>query len=244
MRIVICSGAGLSAESGIPTFRSNDGLWEQYSLEEVCNIHTFEANYIKVNEFYNKRRSALATVEPNLAHYKIAELAALHDVINLTTNVDDLLERAGCDDVIHIHGELTKVRLNYGTESETIQDVQYKEITDQELLDNFPVKPFVVFFGEQAPLYKKLHDVMQDLTTNDIVIIVGSSEQVVNFVNGYLPLSYHTPPQAHFVNNDPELCTKLKRTSYGLVKVHQMTAVEFFRDKVDEIIKEVKNKEA
>ena len=110
-RLIIISGAGLSAESGIPTFRSGStAMWENFSIDEVCNIHTFAKNYYKVHDFYNARRVALGGVEPNLAHLRIAEWYSRWSgrVINLTTNVDDLLERAGVkhEDILHVHGYL------------------------------------------------------------------------------------------------------------------------------------------
>ncbi len=111
-KVYIISGAGLSAESGIRTFRGSDGMWEEYSIEEVCSIYGWERDRDKVTEFYNKRRADISTKKPNYAHKRLAELKNKYpnNIYMLTQNVDDLLEKAGCKDVIHLHGTLTDLR--------------------------------------------------------------------------------------------------------------------------------------
>lgn len=226
-KIMICSGAGLSAESGIPTFRDSGGLWDNFSIDEVCNISSFLDNYIKVNEFYDIRRKQLSQVEPNMAHRAIADLCEKYEVINTTTNVDDLLERAGCENVIHLHGYLPEVVHCHNTEDANIVDVKYGE-SGFEDLENYPVKPNVVFFGESAPLYQRLEDDLSSLNDDDLLVIIGSSEQVVSFV----PLAryvQHVQCEIHFVNVDNDLCMEQFRHR---CKLYNMSATEYF-DMVD-----------
>lgn len=182
-RLIIISGAGLSAESGIPTFRSGStAMWENFSIDEVCNIHTFAKNYYKVHDFYNARRVALGSVEPNLAHLRIAEWYSRWSgrVINLTTNVDDLLERAGVkhEDILHVHGYLPEIVYEDDEGSNVIKDVGYSEVDAGEYIW---VKPNVVFFGEVALKYTDMYDLLTSLTSNDMVILVGCSNTVINF---------------------------------------------------------------
>ncbi len=226
-KVMICSGAGLSAESGISTFRDSGGLWENFAIEEVCDITTFEQNYIKVNEFYNSRRKQLSTVEPNSAHKSIAELTNRFPdrVINYTTNVDDLLERAGCDNVVHIHGNLLEVVTKYGTDESAVVNVGYGDSPFEDL-SLYPVKPNVVFFGEHAPVYETLYAEVGDLSINDILVIIGSSEQVISFV--YLAryvCNFHGT--IHFVNKDERLTYEMAETN--AVVPFAMNATEYFK---------------
>lgn len=187
-RIIVISGAGLSVESGIRAFRtdtaSGKAMWDEYDIEEVCNIHSFNGNfYDKTHRFYNKRREELATVEPNAAHLRIGEWYKQFpgQVINLTTNVDDLLERSGIprDEVLHVHGFLKEVKVKDAfTQKVTIHDVGYSSIEPD---DYDWAKPNVVFFGEQAPLYADMYALFDNLTSQDMVIVVGCSNQVINF---------------------------------------------------------------
>lgn len=185
-RLIVISGAGLSVESGIRAFRtdtdSGKALWDEYDLEEVCNIHAFNGNfYYKTHEFYNKRRKELETVEPNLAHMRIAEWYKRYkgQVLNITTNVDDLLERSGASEVLHVHGFLPEIRVKDAfTQLETIKNIGYETI-DPEDFDW--VKPNVVFFGEVAPHYKDMYAILDTLTSQDMVAVVGCSNQVINF---------------------------------------------------------------
>ncbi|UYL04690.1 NAD-dependent protein deacylase [Klebsiella phage KP13-26] len=208
-RLIVVSGAGLSADSGVRTFRtdtdSGKALWDEYDLAEVCDIGAFQAGYRrrtspdvpvvggidddgmdlyeKTNNFYNKRRVELATVEPNAAHLQIAKWFAMapERVYNITTNVDDLLERAGVarESVLHVHGYLPEIRYRLEPSSqETLVDVGYAHVD----IDAFHwVKPNVVFFGEAAPLYNDMYALFDTLTGQDMVIVVGCSNQVINF---------------------------------------------------------------
>lgn len=193
-RIVICSGAGLSVASGLPTFRCQGGLWEQYDINKVCFLPTFLENYILSNEFYAARRAQLKTVEPNAAHIGLVAaqkaLADVAEVVHYTTNVDNLLERAGAVNVNHVHGNLTELITRWGTPEAKVVDADSVQWDDPSL---YPVKPNVVFFYENAPMYQALYNEFTDLTSNDVVVVVGSSEQVVSFT--YLAKMY--PNQAN-----------------------------------------------
>lgn len=228
-KLLVCSGAGLSAESGITTFRDSGGLWEQHKIEDVCTLETWLENYIKVHEFYNGRRQQLAEVEPNAAHIAIAEASTQIGVINVTTNVDDLLERAGCVDVVHLHGELTRIIKGYTSPNDEGEDIGYTAIDDKTLNDYYPVKPDVIFFGEYAPKYEEWNNIICDLTGDDVVIVVGSSEQVVAFsyTLAYAATHLNGVPRMIFVNpNIGELMVP------PLFEVHEVGAVEFFTSEV------------
>lgn len=187
-RLIIISGAGFSAESGVRTFRtdteSGKALWDEYDLEEVCNIHAFRGNfYHKTHMFYNKRRAELPTVHPNAAHLRVAEWYKRYpgQVVNMTTNVDDLLERAGVPrgDTLYIHGYLKEIRYKMHEDSiEELVDVGYAQI-DPDIF--YWCKPNVVFFGENAPAYISMYDTLESLTKEDMVIVVGCSNTVINF---------------------------------------------------------------
>jgi NAD-dependent deacetylase len=178
-RVIFFTGAGISAESGVPTFRTGAGaLWENHRIEDVCHIDTFERNYALVHQFYNQRRTALAGVEPNRAHRAIAELqqAAPQQVMLMTSNVDDLHERAGSPAVRHIHGNLLEM---VDLDSREILTLGYEAFDYENRRGRF--KPNVVFFGEIAPVYAELFGLMSALTADDLVVVVGSSENVIAF---------------------------------------------------------------
>lgn len=180
-KVLICTGAGLSAASGLGVFRGNNGMWENYNLDEVCYLPNFMKNYIKTNEFYEARRKQHANAKPNTAHITLANaqknLTHLN-IVHITTNVDTLLEQAGCTNVIHLHGRLDEMIVHYNTPNQKIVPADSIDWQDPDL---YPVKPNVVFFNELAPEYETLGDQIDSLQDGDVVIIIGSSEQVVNF---------------------------------------------------------------
>ncbi|WP_432696967.1 SIR2 family NAD-dependent protein deacylase [Marinobacterium sp. YM272] len=178
-RVIFFTGAGISAESGVPTFRTgSDAVWENHSINDVCNIDTFERNYALVHQFYNQRRTALAGVKPNPAHHAIAAIQQAHPdrVILMTSNVDDLHERAGSRNVRHIHGNLLEM---VDLESREIFPLGYEAFDYASQPPKF--KPNVVFFGEMAPVYQELFALMDNLSEEDLVVVVGSSESVIAF---------------------------------------------------------------
>ncbi len=172
-KIVVLSGAGISAESGLKTFRDAGGLWEGHDVTKVATPQAFERDPELVLEFYNQRRRQLKTVQPNKAHQLIADLEQYFSVQIITQNVDDLHERAGSSDVLHLHGELFKVRpvnnpnLVYHWEN----DLVLGDVDD----NNVQLRPHVVWFGEAVPNMTKAIPIVQDA---DALIVVGTSLQV------------------------------------------------------------------
>lgn len=181
-KLAILTGAGVSAESGISTFRGGDGLWDNYPVEDVASIDGWYRNPALVLKFYNERRRQLATVRPNDAHRVIAELEKDYDVDVITQNVDNLHERAGSTRVLHLHGELTKVRPENcyndedGFSTETVFDIGYDDVNIGDLAPNgSQLRPHIVWFGEPVPNIGRAMDIVEKA---DILLIVGTSLQV------------------------------------------------------------------
>ena len=181
-RLTVLTGAGVSAESGITTFRDSDGLWENHNVEDVASIEGWYRNPSLVLDFYNARRAQLPTVKPNAAHLAIAELENEYDVTVVTQNVDNLHERAGSTRVVHLHGELTKVRPENccndrdGYSEETVFDIGADEIHIGDLAPNgAQLRPHIVWFGEAVP---KIETAIDAVEAADILLIVGTSLQV------------------------------------------------------------------
>lgn len=183
-RLIVFSGAGLSADSGIATFRDKDGLWENHSVDQVANGLTWKKNWDVVRKFYNDRRSQLPTVQPNAMHHLIASWQKRFHTTVLTQNVDDLLERAGCEHVVHLHGKLTEMRCEACGHT---WDVGYTAMSETDRCTNLPkcnslkgVRPNVVFFNEIAPNYRVMYQLLNGLRKQDCVVVVGTSGQVIN----------------------------------------------------------------
>ena len=183
MKIVVLSGSGISAESGIQTFRGGNGLWDNVPVEEICSPIGWAKNPSRVTDFYNKRRAQLAEVEPNEAHRILARMQEEFDVRIITQNVDDLHERAGSKNVLHLHGELTKVRpldcytAKDGYSTEYVQNIGYRPITIGEVggPNLKQLRPHIVFFGEPVPNMSKAARLVQQA---DVFLIVGTSMSV------------------------------------------------------------------
>ena len=177
-KIFIISGAGISQESGIQTFRDQNGMWENHKIDDVCNYFTWKRNFNLVHEFYNKRRVSLKDVSPNEAHMLIASLQkkyGIENVINITTNIDDLFERADVKNTLYLHGNLTKIK---DTTSDSSFDIGYTNFDYEKDLEK-KYKPDVIFFHESAPNYKILEKNKFLMNDNDIVITIGMSFVVV-----------------------------------------------------------------
>lgn len=196
-KLVVLTGAGVSAESGVSTFRDSDGLWEQHKVEDVASIEGWYRNPALVLDFYNARRAQLAQVKPNAAHYAIAELEKEYDVTVITQNVDNLHERAGSTRLIHLHGELTKVRPENcfnemdGFSEETVFDIGFDSI---QIGDNAPngvqLRPHIVWFGEAVP---KINAAIDAVEAADVMLIVGTSLQVYPAASLYAYANAGTP---------------------------------------------------
>lgn len=181
-RIAVLTGAGVSAESGISTFRDSNGLWEQYKVEDVASIDGWHRNPGLVLDFYNARRRQLETVKPNKAHLSIAELEKEYSVTVITQNVDNLHERAGSTRIIHLHGELTKVRPadccneNDGFSEKYVFDIGYGDLHLGDLSPGgAQLRPHIVWFGEAVP---KIGAAIDAVEAADIILIAGTSLQV------------------------------------------------------------------
>lgn len=181
-KIVVLTGAGVSAESGITTFRDSGGLWENYKVEDVASIEGWYRNKSLVLDFYNHRRLQLKDVRPNAAHLDIAALEKDYDVTVVTQNVDNLHERAGSTRIIHLHGELTKVRPETcfneidGFSEEAVFDIGYDTVNVGDLApDGAQLRPHIVWFGEAVP---KIESAIDAVEAADMLLIVGTSLQV------------------------------------------------------------------
>ena len=232
-KIIIFSGAGISAESGIQTFRDSDGLWENHKIEDVCNQYTWLQNYDLVHKFYNQRRMQLADVTPNYAHEIVAQIQDKYrnDCILITQNVDDLFERAGCKDVIHVHGELTKMECSSCSH---VFDIGYKEFTKDDKCpecSSSHIKPFIVFFGGQAPAYMDMYKAFEHLQNEDsIAIVIGTLGNVVQ-INANLELM-----QCHKILNNLEESPYIDDTQFDKVYYEEATsAAETIRENIDEL---------
>ena len=196
-KIVVLTGAGVSAESGISTFRDSGGLWEKYKVEDVASIEGWYRNPALVLQFYNERRAQLAQVRPNAAHLSIAALEKDWDVTVVTQNVDNLHERAGSTRIIHLHGELTKVRPENsctemdGFSEEKVIDIGYEPIEMGDCApDGVQLRPHIVWFGEAVPKINKAIDAVE---AADVVVIVGTSLQVYPAASLYRFAQNDTP---------------------------------------------------
>lgn len=170
-KIVVFTGAGVSADSGISTFRDADGLWAHYRIEDVCTPEALKRNRALVVEFYNIRRKELLSVEPNPAHYAIAELEKYFDVEVVTQNVDNLHERAGSSRVTHLHGELMKLRSERNPN--LIVPIEgWEQKLDDRAEDGALLRPHIVFFGESVPMFDRATQIAGEA---DIMVVVGTS---------------------------------------------------------------------
>jgi len=172
-KVIILSGAGVSAESGIKTFRDAGGLWEGHDVMAVASPEGWRNDQKLVLNFYNERRKQLQAVTPNSAHQDIAALEEKYEVVVVTQNVDDLHERGGSTKIIHLHGELLKVRSTGN--SELIYDWAKDLNKDDRCADGYQLRPHIVWFGEAVP---KLEEAIIEIENADIVIIIGTSMQV------------------------------------------------------------------
>jgi NAD-dependent deacetylase len=171
--LIILTGAGISAESGLKTFRDSDGLWMGYDVYEVASPQGWQKNPELVLDFYNQRRNEVAKALPNAAHKGIADLENDFNVSIITQNIDDLHERAGSKNVIHLHGEIFKMRSE--KDANTFYEIKDEIHFGDKAPDGFQLRPHVVWFGEQVPLIEEAAKV---LSTADIFILAGTSLQV------------------------------------------------------------------
>ncbi|RED42966.1 NAD-dependent deacetylase [Winogradskyella eximia] len=213
--IVVLTGAGISAESGIKTFRDADGLWEGHDVMEVASPEGFARNPELVLNFYNERRRQLNEVEPNQAHKDLATLENNYKVTIITQNVDDLHERAGSTEVIHLHGELRKIR---STQNENDIKVWEEDLKLGDTCEKgYQLRPHIVWFGEAVPMIEKAVEICY---TADILVIIGTSMQVypaaslIDYVQPNTPIYYIDPKPA--MSNNGKVTVIAKSATEGM----------------------------
>jgi NAD-dependent deacetylase len=215
-KLIILTGAGISAESGIKTFRDADGLWEGHNVMEVASPEGFLDNPELVLDFYNQRRKQLLEVSPNKAHYNLAHLENYFDVEIITQNVDDLHERAGSTKIIHLHGELLKVRSSVNESN--VLDWRKELVLGDLCSKKSQLRPHIVWFGEMVPLFEKAIEITQ---TADILVVIGTSMQVypaaslIDYIKPNTPIYFIDPKPAVSESNFNNLTVITAIASYG-----------------------------
>lgn len=228
--LVVSTGAGISAESGISTFRDADGLWENYPVMDVASADGFRRDPELVHRFYNERRRALLDALPNAAHRALVELERDFDVRVITQNVDDLHERAGSSNVLHLHGELMKIR--------SVSDPGYIEAVTPETMETTPetrgkrgdlMRPHIVFFQEPVPNIEKAIEITSQA---DIFVVVGTSLVVypaaglLNCVRPGTPI-YYIDPRPASTAGIPNVTVIAKKATEGMVELEEILAKKF-----------------
>lgn len=216
-KLVVLTGAGISAESGIKTFRDSDGLWEGHDVMEVATPEGWRKNQELVLDFYNKRRQQLKEVEPNLGHLILAELEQEFDVYVITQNVDDLHERAGTTKVLHLHGELLKVRSTQNSNYilNWPDDLYTGDFDDK----GHQLRPHIVWFGEDVPALEEAIDITE---TADYFAVIGTSLQVypaaglISYTQNHTPVFYIDPKPIKIPNLRNQLEIIAKPASEGV----------------------------
>ena len=208
MKITVLTGAGMSAESGLNTFRDSNGLWEGHNVMDVASPEGFERNPELVLDFYNQRRKQLLQVAPNSAHIALAKLETLHEVSIITQNVDDLHERAGSSQVVHLHGELLKVRSTYNENN--ILDWRTDLCVGDLCKNNYQLRPHIVWFGEPVPMMEEAIQIVQEA---DTIIIIGTSMQVYPAA-GLVEFAPYTAP-IYFIDPKPSMNSNERITVFA-----------------------------
>lgn len=216
-KVVVLTGAGVSAESGIKTFRDADGLWEGHDVMEVASPQGFAKNPELVLDFYNQRRRQLLEVSPNDAHNTLVHLEAHFSTTIITQNIDDLHERAGSTHVVHLHGELFKVRStgNQNLVLDWKKDLNWGDVCK----DGYQLRPHIVWFGEQVPMIEKAIEITQEA---DALLIIGTSMQVypaaglMQYAPGKIPIYFIDPRPNLESDNHENLVVLAERASIGV----------------------------
>ncbi len=224
MNIVVLSGAGMSAESGIKTFRDAGGLWEGHNVMDVASPEGWNRNPELVTEFYNQRRKQLAEVEPNAGHLALKRLEEKHHTVIITQNVDDLHERAGSTHIMHLHGELVKLRSC--VYEEDVYHVGYTGMTyGDKCPKNTMLRPHIVWFGEAVPLIETAAEIVEQA---DVLIIVGTSLEVYPAAG----LLYHAKPECRIYLVDPNRHEELHMKNLELLRDTAAKALPVLVDKL------------
>ena len=228
-KIVVFTGAGVSADSGLATFRDADGLWANYRIEDVCTPEALARNRALVIEFYNLRRKELLKTKPNAAHEAIAELEQWFDVEVVTQNVDNLHEQAGSSRVTHLHGELMKLR-SQNNPSLIVPIEGWEQGLDDRAEDGSLLRPHIVFFGESVPMFDRATEIAREA---DVMVVVGTSLAVypaamlVRYARAGVPIYVVDPgePDTSMIRN--HLTHIKERGATGVPKLVEMLKDEF-----------------
>ena len=229
-KLVFLTGAGVSAESGLSTFRDSDGLWENYNVMDVASADGFRRNPELVHQFYNARRHQLVNAKPNDAHLIIKDLEKDFEVLVITQNVDDLHEKAGSKNVLHLHGELMKVRSI--SHPERVYTLEYPDIdTCAETVDEYGdiIRPHIVFFQEDVPMMDPATRIVEDA---DAIVVIGTSLAVypaaslVYFAKPNIPIFYIDPKPTIIPNND-NINYIAKKATEGMAMLAEKLRKEF-----------------
>ncbi|MBT8233161.1 MAG: NAD-dependent deacylase [Saprospiraceae bacterium] len=208
--VTVLSGAGVSAESGIKTFRDADGLWEGHDVMTVASPQGWEDDMELVLDFYNQRRRQLKEVQPNAAHLLLSKLESHYSVNIITQNVDDLHERGGSTNVLHLHGELLKVRST--ADPRLIYHWEKDLIKGDKCTKGSQLRPHIVWFGEEVPLLEKAAEIVN---SSDIIIIIGTSMQVYPAAS---LVSYSRNADIFYIDPNPKTSYELNHIDYTLIK--------------------------
>lgn len=223
-KLIVLTGAGMSAESGIKTFRDQGGLWEEYDVMEVASIEGWRKNPELVLRFYNERRRQLERVQPNEGHKILAELEKYFDVHIITQNVDNLHERAGSTRVLHLHGELTKARST--VDLSLIYDIGYRDINPGDKCEKgSQLRPHIVWFGEPVPM---MDEAVRITTTADIFVIIGTSLIVYPAAGLVAYVPEHVP--VYLI--DPNVVNLPAGRKVEVIKEKASVGVAILRDKL------------
>jgi NAD-dependent deacetylase len=227
-KVIVLTGAGMSADSGLATFRDSGGLWEGYDIQEVASIHGWRQDPERVLEFYNMRRKQLYEVEPHAGHKALAQLEKVYDVTIITQNVDNLHERAGSSDVVHLHGELSKAR-SVKDDSVVIDIGPEPIVLGDTGPDGEQLRPHVVWFGEMVPMMEKAAELVPQA---DIIVVIGTS--LVVYPAAGLTDLVNTGTDRYIIDpQEPEMM------DYSNWDHRQLTAVEGTPRLVDELMDKI-----
>jgi NAD-dependent deacetylase len=230
LNLLVFSGAGMSAESGISTFRDSDGLWEQHRIEEVATPEAWKADPDLVTRFYNARRKQIIAVQPNAAHLHIARMESQFNVQVITQNIDDLHERAGSAKVLHLHGNIRYAKSSGPNAEAAYYPIEGWELTAEDRCpDGFRLRPHVVWFGEAVPAYDQAVDLLRKA---DILLVIGTSLQVYPAAG----LIYYAPSEALHILVDPKAETMDLPSHFHRVKGGAVEGIELAEAHIKKVL--------
>jgi NAD-dependent deacetylase len=223
-KIVFFSGAGMSAESGISTFRDSGGLWEKYEINEVATPEAWRRNPDLVSAFYNQRRKQIIETSPNAAHNFITSLEDQFDVTVITQNIDDLHERAGSTNILHLHGNIRLAKSSGPNQEKKLYPIDGWELTKNDLCeDGYRLRPHVVWFGETVPA---LEDAIPLIESADVFIVIGTSLQVYPAAG----LIHYAPKTATKILIDPNLDSFSIPSDFTKIAKNSTAAIQDLKD--------------